>query len=400
MITLNQARRRSAMLSIAASAALVACGGGGGGGGTTSVPAGTGAVGTLQVALTDAPACGFDEVNVTVERVRVHQSMGASENDQGWRDIVPVAPQKVDLLSLQNGVLVDLGQTTLPVGQYTQMRLILSANGAASPANYVLVTGGTMEPVAMDTPSAQRSGIKLIHGFTVEENKTTSLVLDFDACKSIVRRGNGSYGLKPVIGIMPMTLTKIVGYVETGVKGVNVSAQKDGVVYRATQPNASGQFVLGPVDPTKGQYDVVIAGKDRTTAVISGVPVAAEQTTTLNGPGNAVSMPTSPSGSVSGTVSPAAAAATGSVRALQTVGGVAAVETAHTNTDTTTGMYSLSLPTAAPRLLAYSNPLATPLNFQVQGANAAKYRLEASASGYKASLGSEIIAVDGTPKTG
>lgn len=42
-------------------------GGAGGGGGSGSVQAGV-----LSVSLTDAPACGFDEVNVTVSRVRVH----------------------------------------------------------------------------------------------------------------------------------------------------------------------------------------------------------------------------------------------------------------------------------------------------------------------------------------
>jgi hypothetical protein len=42
---------------------LVACGGGGGG---SSTPTTTASTGTLSVALTDAPACGFDAVNVTV----------------------------------------------------------------------------------------------------------------------------------------------------------------------------------------------------------------------------------------------------------------------------------------------------------------------------------------------
>ena len=37
------------------------CGGGGGGGGDVAP-----APGTLAVSLTDAPACGFDAVNVTV----------------------------------------------------------------------------------------------------------------------------------------------------------------------------------------------------------------------------------------------------------------------------------------------------------------------------------------------
>ena len=41
-------------------------------------------LGSVAVSLTDAPACGFDEVNITVERVRVHQSSSASENAAGW----------------------------------------------------------------------------------------------------------------------------------------------------------------------------------------------------------------------------------------------------------------------------------------------------------------------------
>ena len=38
----------------------------GGGGTTTAQP------GTASVSMTDAPSCGFDAVNVTVSKVRVH----------------------------------------------------------------------------------------------------------------------------------------------------------------------------------------------------------------------------------------------------------------------------------------------------------------------------------------
>ena len=66
---------------------LAGCGGGGddagGGIGGTGSP-----LGTLRMSLTDAPACGYDAVNITVERIRVHQSDGAADNDSGWHDIV------------------------------------------------------------------------------------------------------------------------------------------------------------------------------------------------------------------------------------------------------------------------------------------------------------------------
>ena len=55
-------------------AVIAGCGsgsGGNGGGGTTAQP------GTVSVSMTDAPACGYNEVNVTVSKVRVHQSDNA-----------------------------------------------------------------------------------------------------------------------------------------------------------------------------------------------------------------------------------------------------------------------------------------------------------------------------------
>src|SRR5262245_58231184 len=72
------------------------CGGGGdsGSGGGTAQP------GTVSVSMTDAPACGFDAVNVTVSKVRIHQSDTASENSAGWADITLNPPRKINLLDL------------------------------------------------------------------------------------------------------------------------------------------------------------------------------------------------------------------------------------------------------------------------------------------------------------
>lgn len=372
---------RMAGTAAAAAVALtvVACGGGG-----SDAPAPV-AMGTLQVALTDAPACGFDEIVVTVRRVRAHRSAAAGDGDAGWTDIDVDPPRQVNLLDLQNGELQDLGQTTLAAGAYTQLRLLLAANSGNAPANYVVPSGGdgTPQPVALDTPSAQQSGIKLIHGFTIEPGRTTRLVLDFDACKSVVQRGNRSYGLKPVIGVMPMSLTRIVGYVEAGTSGVAVSAQKGGVIHRATQPDGNGRFVLGPIDPAQGPYDLVFAGAGRTTSVVAGVPVVQDQTTTINTSTSAVSVPPAMTSSiVSGQVNPMGARATGWVRALQTVGPVAGVEVAYRNVLGSDGTYSMALPTVAPRHVAFAVPFVTPPAFASDPDNTGKYRLEAGATGY------------------
>ena len=83
--------------SAIAAAALVACGGG------SSTPAP--GMGTLAVSMTDAPACGFDAVNVTVNKIRVNQSATASDTDGGWTDITLSPAKKINLLNLTNGAL-------------------------------------------------------------------------------------------------------------------------------------------------------------------------------------------------------------------------------------------------------------------------------------------------------
>ena len=379
MTTLRNAR--SALFSLFGALALVACGGGGdaaapvaGGPGGS----GTGGAGTLRVALTDAPACGYDHVYITVDRVRVHASSTASDSDSGWSEVVLNPAQRIDLLALTNGVLAELGQTPLPAGQYTQVRLVLRPNGAGTPANAVVPTASGAE-IPLDTPSATQSGLKLIHPFTVQANTMADLVLDFDACRSVVRRGNsGRYNLKPVIAVLPRTTTAIVGTVDPLLAGVTVSAQKGGAVVRSTTPNAVGEFVLSGLDAAQTPFDVVFTANGRASAVIAAVPVSGSATTRVSTTAAPITLPTSPMGVAKGKVLPLDVGS--AVRALQAVGTVPKVEVGHDNADAVTGEYTLSLPRDAARLAAYSTTL--PLVFAPQNATAAAYTLEAFATGY------------------
>ena len=177
-------------------AGLAACGGGGGSGGSADN-------GSLRLALTDAPACGYDAVNVTIQKIRVNQSSSASDTDGGWSEIVLNPARRVDLLSLSNGVLDELGQTPLPTGKYTQLRLVLADNKTSPMANSVVLTSDKSE-VALKTPSGQQSGIKTNINIDIAANKMADFVLDFDACKSVVVAGNsGQYLLKPVVIVIP-----------------------------------------------------------------------------------------------------------------------------------------------------------------------------------------------------
>ncbi|TXI88087.1 MULTISPECIES: DUF4382 domain-containing protein [unclassified Cupriavidus] len=356
-----------------AALAVTACGGGGGDGDSAS-----GSTGTLHVAMTDAPACGFDHVYVTVNKVRVNASSSAGDNDGGWTDIALPAPQKIDLLSLTNGVLFDLGRAPLPAGQYQQVRLVLNGNQGNSLANSVVVSGSAAEqPLA--TPSATQSGYKIIQPFTVPANTLVDLVLDFNACKSIVQQGNGSYSLKPVVTATTLTVSgAIAGYVPAAQAGSTVYAQQNGQVIRATVADANGQFILSPLvqSSTNGNYDVVVVDNKlpagHATGIIRAVPVTASTTTTVATAALPITLPASVTNTASGTVT---ASAQASLRALQTVN-AGTFEIASTNANLDTGIYSLSLPAAAPLIGTYTPTL--PIALSTVSAVAGQYSVQAT----------------------
>jgi hypothetical protein len=339
--------------------------------------------GTLGVSLTDATAAGFDAVNVTVSKVRVHQSADATENDSDWSEITLNPARKINLLNLSNGVLDNLGQTSLPAGHYTQLRLVLSANTGTTIANSVVLSGTTTE-LPLVTPSAVQSGIKLINEFDIGAGQHVDLVLDFDALKSVVKRGNGTYALKPVISVIPFTLNGIGGFVDPSLSGGNVSvtAQLNGAVVRSTAPNAqTGEFFLARL--ATGSYDVVLVADGRATAVIAGVPISSSTSTAqVSTVASPITLPTSTTGSVSGTVTlaPASSTEVAVVTAKQTFGNGTTVTVKSQAAD---GAYALTLPIAAPLLGSYgTGTLPISLSSQATATAAGKYAVEASASGY------------------
>ena len=348
--------------------------------------------GTLRVSLTDAPASGFDAVNVTVSKVRVHQSATASENDSGWSDIVLDPPRKINLLDLTNGVLENLGQTPLPAGHYTQLRLVLSKNTGANIANSVVLSSDPTKEIPLDTPSAAQSGIKLINEFDVAPGQLVDVVLDFDACRSVVRRGNGTYLLKPVIHIIPTALTTVIdGFVDTSLLGDNVMvlSEVSGTVVRSTVPNAqTGEFIIDHL--ALGSYDLVITADGHATAVIAGVPVSMATTSALvtmvSTTAQPISMPTSTMHNISGTVmtSPTISTTTvADVASMQTFSGGPTVTVKSTVADLASGgSYTIALPTAAPLLGQFGTGM-LPIALTPQPDIAGKYTAEASADGFQ-----------------
>ena len=376
MTTRFATRFASAIAAIGMLFSLVSCGGGGGGGGIE----GTGsALGTMRLSLTDAPSCGYDAVHITIDRVRVNQSAGAADADAGWSEVVLNPARRVDLLTLTNGVLEPLGQTDLPAGKYTQMRLVLAPNTATSPlANSVTPTGGA--EAALTTPSAQQSGLKLNVNIDIPAGKVADFAIDFDACKSIVKRGNsGQYNLKPVITVVPIVPDaglRVIGYVHPSIAvgSTLVSVQQAGVPIKATAPDATGRFLLYPVPA--GNYDLVVGAAGRVTATITGVPVIAAAPTTVNSAALPIAPGTTTLRTVIGTVAPA----TATVRALQAYTGGPTIEAAWAPVDANSGAFAFTLPIGAPAKTAYvANP--TTLVLQPDIGATSRYGIEAASSG-------------------
>jgi hypothetical protein len=357
----------------------------------------------LRVALTDA-TCAYDHVFVTVEKVGVHKSGTASDSDAGWTEITLSPPRKIDLRTLDNGVLEELGTTPLPAGQYSQVRLVLASNsgtGTTSLANSVQPTGGTL--TALATPSGQQSGLKLQAHIDVAAGQTTDLLLDFDACKSVVKAGNsGQFILKPVLTVVPRAVSGVQGFVSTTLPlgSTTVAAQQNGATVRSTMPDSTGKFSI-PFLPT-GTYTLVITADGRATGVITGVP-ATTATTVINGTATAITLPVSTMADVTGTVSVTSVSGTStvtvaltdaSVRALQSLTGGPVIELGSQSVDAVLGTYRFRLPVGAP----VKAPFGPVLTFTPDATAAGKYTMQVQSPG-RANLEAPANISSGTSVT-
>lgn len=140
-------------------------------------------VSRMNVRMTDAPG-PYDEVNVEIVGVEVHSDVN------GWNSLSMTAPGVYNLLDFTNGLDTLIASASLPSGTISQMRLILGDQ------NSVVIGGVSYD---LKTPSAQQSGLKLQIHKTLVPDITYTILLDFDASKSIVETGNGKYILKPVV---------------------------------------------------------------------------------------------------------------------------------------------------------------------------------------------------------
>lgn len=279
-----------------------------------SSPSGFATAAHVNVSISDPPTCAspngaFSHVYVTVRDVQIHTSSSANPGDSGWVDLTPNlknAPQQIDLLGIANNqcVLSLLGsQVPLQAGTYQQIRLYVSDDSDAGKltnnqcgsnvANCVVLTaGGAPQPLNMS--SQTQTGIKIPPGqiaggaFTIANGQSKDLIIDFDACASIIMQGNGQVRLKPVLhagevqlgaAISGKLVDKTTGQPIVGGSSIVALERVDsnGIdrVVMQTKPDANGNFSLCPVPD--GNYDVVAvavsgSGVAYAATIATGVP--------------------------------------------------------------------------------------------------------------------------------
>ncbi len=231
----------------------------------TNYPAGNN---NMRLSLTDAPSRELEQVFVNVD----HAELFVKKGRQEARLVVAQDLGLIDLLQLKNGVLLPMHDLSLPTGlEITGIRLILKGTD-----NHSIKKDGSR--CEMQTPSGQQSGIKihLASPFTLEEGFLYSLVLDFDAGKSVVVKGNGDCLLKPVLKLLQVTRRAVDVAPPAPVVSPDPSSPTAG-----TSPAPGSTAVPTPVidQPiTSGNDSNVIQVVDTTTSAIGSTP--APSTTT------------------------------------------------------------------------------------------------------------------------
>lgn len=192
--------------------------------GCAAMPSAAG-TGMLQLKVTDQ-AHNITSFNITVDKITAHfsnQTVTATENDtegvetneteEGTWITSFTGPKTIDLVDVKT-IYDILGETELASGTYTQIRVYVSSAS-------VTTENGTSE---LKIPSGS---IKLVRPFTIEPNKTTSLVLDWDADTSVVFAGPNVI-FKPVVRIF----TEFTGKTKTEADDIKASQALDATAKR------------------------------------------------------------------------------------------------------------------------------------------------------------------------
>ena len=166
---ITQMNRLRVWIGVAPFLVLTACGGG------EEVPVEQ--TGIINIAITDATIDEVTEVNVQFAGVTLKPQSGDEI------EVLFDPPKDFDLLTLSGGMTAELlPDTRVPVGSYNWIRLAVNAEFDNVFDSYAMVPQGQVE---LRVPSGSQSGLKLVSGFTVTQNQSTNIVIDWDLRKAL-----------------------------------------------------------------------------------------------------------------------------------------------------------------------------------------------------------------------
>lgn len=245
----------------------------------------SGTTGQLSVRLTDAPGDYVQTATVWVSSIYL---IGGSDTT-GSRFTITSTPAAYELMSLQNGVTAALGTATVPVADYTQMRLVVDSARVTLKAG---ITIGGASTVSLATPSAQRTGIKVnFSGPLHVAAGQTVLIVDFDVARNFVFTGprgspNG-VSFKPVLHAVVQDIASSIA----GTVGPSAAAALKPSVYAiagidtvasAQADSATGAYILRYLDPRVSPFTVAVAATGYTTQTRSVPLTNAQDATGVN----------------------------------------------------------------------------------------------------------------------
>ncbi len=263
---------------------------------STNDPDPNSAKGTLRIAITDAPIDAPDVKGafVTVTEIKVD-----GKTFEGFK-----GPKTVNLLELQNGNSLNLGDGDFSTGIFNKITLVLDYEkdqSGTAPGCYIQKTDNTKQKLQL-TGNTENSIDLTTKEFIVKEGTATDLMLDFDLRKAIKSETSGgqtnysfvNYGelqssIRLVERISAGNITgKVDNYNATTMGNVVVYVYKKGTYNQSTETQGQGDSKIqfkNAVTSTKvdasgnfkaafleqGDYEVHCASYNKPTGGIFGL---------------------------------------------------------------------------------------------------------------------------------
>lgn len=192
----------------------------------------------LTLKITDAPA-NYDAIFLNIDDIEIRTSGGQS--------VIDIDGFPFDILRYRFGKDTILANHDVPSGFIQEIRLKLEDTG-----NSIVVDGQTYP---LTTPSGQSSGVKIKIQDELIPDVAYTLLLDFDASKSIVETGNGKYILKPVIRAVPVAVSGTAKGIVLPIAAFPKVYAINGTDTIGTIPNEFGNFYFPGIP--EGNYKIL-----------------------------------------------------------------------------------------------------------------------------------------------